>query len=370
MPSAKISFFLATSGHSGVDRAMANLITEIVSRGFQVDQLKVRKHGPHLDITSGNFRVVDLGTSHTYTALPALVRYLRHEHPAVMLSDKDRVNRTTLLAKFLSRTATRTLLRSGTTLSIDLANRGRFERWLQKQSIRHLYPNAYQVIVPSHGAADDMAAFTGLDRSLIRVIPTPIVPDSLFKEHPPRPRHPWFEPGQPPIVLSVGELGHRKDFPTLLRAFAEVRKNRPCRLIILGRGKQEARLRQLAADLSIAHDFLLPGFIERPYAWMAHADVFAFSSQWEGMPLVLAEALALGTPVVSTDCPSGPSEILQRGLYGPLVRVGDHHAMANAIEQMLDNPIPAERLREAARPYSISLGTNAYLQAMGLGNTP
>ncbi|MDJ0808226.1 MAG: glycosyltransferase, partial [Gammaproteobacteria bacterium] len=245
MKPVKICFFLATSGHSGVDRAMANLITEIVSRGYRVDQLKVRKHGPHLDIQSENFRIIDLGTSHTYTALPALVRYLRRERPSVMLSDKDRVNRTALLAKLVARTDTRVVLRSGTTLSVDLASRGRLERWIQRHSIRYLYPSAYNVIVPSQGAADDMTAFSGLPRNHIQVVHTPIIPDRLLTRTPEAPDHPWFQ-DQSPIILSAGELGSRKDFPTLLRAFAELRSRRNCRLIILGRGKQHTRLLSLA----------------------------------------------------------------------------------------------------------------------------
>ena len=103
---------------------------------------------------------------------------------------------------------------------------------------------------------------------------------------------------------------------------------------------------------------------------MAHAAVFAFSSRWEGMPLVLAETLAMGTPVVSTDCPSGPAEILQQGRYGPLVPVGDHDALAEGIIQMLDDPIAADKLRAAASPYSVSAATDAYLRAMGLPSQP
>lgn len=345
---------------------MLRLITEIVSRGFLVDQLKVREHGPHLDIPAVNFRTLDLGTSHTYTALPAVVRYLHRERPEVMLSDKDRVNRTALFARFIARSPARLVLRSGTTLSVDLASRSLMQRWLQKNSIRHLYPSAHQVVVPSQGAAEDMSTFTGLSRTHIKVVPTPLIPDDLLNQRLPAPDHPWFAPEQPPVILSAGELGYRKDFATLLRAFTLLRKKRPCRLIILGRGKERNNLLRLARDLGVDKDFALPGFIDSPYAWMAHAKLFAFSSRWEGFGNVLAEALGMGTPVVSTDCPSGPAEILKNGLYGRLVPIGDPPAMAAAMEATLDNPLPAEKLREAARPYIVSQATDAYLEAMGL----
>jgi glycosyltransferase involved in cell wall biosynthesis len=169
-----------------------------------------------------------------------------------------------------------------------------------------------------------------------------------------------------PLILSAGELGTRKDFATLLRAFALLRARRPCRLVIIGRGKQREQLLELADTLGIRKDVDLPGFVENPYPYMAHADLFAFTSRWEGLGLVLVEALALGTPVVSTDCPSGPSEILQRGRFGPLVPVGDAEALARAMETTLDDTRPRDFLQQAARPYTVSAATDAYLGAMEL----
>jgi glycosyltransferase involved in cell wall biosynthesis len=229
-----------------------------------------------------------------------------------------------------------------------------------------LYPLAERVIVPSAGAADDMAAYTGLARGHILVVPTPIVPASLFAGTEPRPDHPWLGDPERPLILSVGELSGRKDFETLIRAFALVRRQRPCRLMILGRGGARDRLLALAQGLGVAGDLELPGFVPQPYAYLAHADLFAFSSRREGLPLALVEALAVGTPVVSTDCPSGPREVLEGGRFGPLVPVGDHQALAEAMAATLDSPLPRERLRLAARPYEIESATDAYLAAMGL----
>ena len=229
-----------------------------------------------------------------------------------------------------------------------------------------LYPLADRVIVTSAGVADDMAVYTGLPRDLIQVVPSPVVPGSLFDADLPRPDHPWFaDPGRP-LILSAGELCGRKGFDTLLRAFALVRAQRPCRLLILGRGGARQALLALAGELGVADDFALPGFVPQPYAWMAHADLFAFTSRWEGLGFVLIEALAVGTPVVATDCPSGPREILAGGRFGPLVPVGDHQAMAQAIAATLDAPLPPATLRQAARPYEIEASTDAYLDAFGL----
>lgn len=362
----RIAFFFSTSGHSGVDRAVANLLPAITRRGYPIDLLHVREHGPSVEALPPGVTVVDLGTRHTYTALPAVVRYLRRARPRVMLSDKDRVNRTALAARALARVPTRLVLSSGTTISVDLAHRGRIERWIQRNSMGRLYRYADNVIVTSVGVADDMAAYTGLDRDRIEVVPSPVVEGELFTAALPRPGHPWFAPGEPPVVLGVGELGMRKDFPTLIRAFAHLRRERPCRLVILGRGGQREALLALAAELGVGDEVDLPGFVPDPPAYMAHAALFALTSLWEGLGFVLIEALAVGTPSVASDCPSGPAEILQGGRYGPLVPVGDAEALARAMRETLDHPLPRATLQEAARPYEIEASTTAYLRALGL----
>lgn len=362
----RIACFFSTSGHSGVDRLAGNLIPALARRGYRVDLLKVRRHGPELrDLPSG-VEVVDLGSSHTLACLPAVVRYLRRQRPRVLLSDKDRVNRLALLARWLARVPTRSVVRTGTTVSVNLASRGALARWIERHSIGWLYRLADQVLVPSQGAADDMAAYTGLERARIRAVPSPVVPAALFAADLPRPHHPWFGVPDWPLILSVGELCTRKDFETLVRAFARVRTARPCRLMILGRGGARERLLALARDLGVAEDFALPGFVPQPYAYMAHAALLAFSSRWEGLPFVPVEALAVGTPVVSTDCPSGPREILQGGRIGPLVPIGDDAALARAMLATLDHPPPKALLQDAARRYEIEAGTDAYLDAMGL----
>ena len=378
----RIACFFSTSGHSGVDRAAGHLIPALARRGYEVDLLKVRRHGPELPEVPPGVRVIDLGSRYTYACLPAIAAYLRRELPAVLLSDKDRVNRTALFARTLARLGpgrlaggaagvpTRLVFSSGTTISIDLATRGPVERWVQRHSMGRLYPLADQVIVTSAGVADDMAAYTGLHRDLIRVVPSPVVHESLFTAELPRPAHPWFGDPATPLILSVGELCYRKGFDTLLRAFARVRAQRPCRLMILGRGGERTALLALADELGVANDVALPGFVTEPYAYMAHADLFAFTSRWEGLGFVPIEALAVGTPVVSTDCPSGPREVLADGRYGPLVPVDDAAALARALIATLDHPLPAEDLREAARPYAIEASTDAYLNAMGLPPCP
>lgn len=344
---------------------MRNLIPAIARRGYAVDQLKVRKHGPDLGDAPG-VRVIDLGSSHVWSSLPAVIRYLRRERPRVMLSDKDKVNRCAVFARALAFSDVELVLRSGTTISVDLAHRGAFDRWLQKTSMGWLYRAARAVIVPSRAAALDLSAYTGLRAALVHTVPSPVLSAAILEQAAPRPEHPWFAPGQPPVILGVGELSPRKDFATLIRAFATVRRQRECRLVIVGRGGQLDALRSLATQLGIADDVDFPGFRTDPLSFMTHARAFALCSRWEGMPVVLIEALGCGTPVVATDCPGGSRELLDNGRLGPLIAIGDDAALAEALLRLLSTPRDAAACRAAARPYEIESATTAYLAAMGL----
>lgn len=146
---------------------------------------------------------------------------------------------------------------------------------------------------------------------------------------------PWLQDSRTqdiPVVLGAGSLELRKDFSSLIRAFAKLRQRRPLRLVILGEGRERTNLEQLARDLGVEQDLRLPGFQYNPYAWMARANVFALTSRREGSGAVLVEALACGTPCVATDCPSGPAEILDQGTLGPVIPIGDIEALAQALD--------------------------------------
>lgn len=362
----KIACFFATSGHSGVDRVVKNLLPGMAAAGYRVDLLKIQQHGPRLTGDEYGVRVIELKAKHVYTALPELIRYLRRERPAVLLTDKDKVNRTAILARGVARTETRLIVRIGTTVSVNLASRGIIDRLLQRSSMRYLYNSAEAILMPSAGAADDLAEATGIARHLISVVPSPIVTPDFSIQSEATIDHAWFQEGERPVILGVGELSSRKDFATLLRAYAAMPGNSSYRLVIIGRGRQQAALLLLAEQLGIADRLSLPGFVSNPYPYMKRAKLFALTSRWEGMPVALIEALALGTPVVATDCPSGPREVLEGGRFGSLVPVGDHRALSQAMAQLLNSPPPREALLQAANPFHLENSVSCYLAAMGL----
>jgi glycosyltransferase involved in cell wall biosynthesis len=364
----RLGIFAATSGHSGVDRVLGNLIPEFASQGVLVDVLHVRDHGPFLDVdtTPPGVRMVELGSAHVATSLYPLIRYLRKERPAALLSDKDKVNRVALAARWLARSPTRVVVRMGTTVSKNLERRSALDRWIQYTSLRLFYHFADGIVTPSQGAADDLAQIARLASSRVSVVPSPVVTADLTRLSQIPPQHPWLRDKTSPVILGVGELSARKDFATLLRAFAQLRAQRACRLVIYGEGRQRETLLALAKALGVQSDIDLPGFTSNPYAEMAAADVFALTSICEGSPVVLMEALAVGTPAIATDSPSGPREILDGGRYGPLVAVGDVDALATGLAQLLDQPTSRMQLQQAAQRYTAAASARRYLEVLGL----
>jgi glycosyltransferase involved in cell wall biosynthesis len=229
---------------------------------------------------------------------------------------------------------------------------------------RHFYPRADAIIAVSNGIADDLAQVTGLPRERITTIYSPVITPELQEKARAPLDHPWFAQGSPPVLLGVGRLVPQKDFPTLLKAFARVRAVRKARLVILGEGIRRMELETLVRELGVAADVTLPGFVANPFPYMAGASVFVLSSAWEGLPGVLIEAMACGCPVVSTDCPSGPAEILDGGAYGPLVPVGNDEALAKAILSVLETPPDPERLRVRAALFSVDRAADRYLEVL------
>jgi glycosyltransferase involved in cell wall biosynthesis len=369
MPDARshrLAIFISFSGEGGVERMIINLAKGFASAGHAVDLVLARAQGEHLKGIPETIRVVRLEAKHTLTALFALSRYLRREKPAALLAPKDRAMKTAVLARRLSGTRPRLVGRLGTTVSAALEGRSWLHKAVWYAGMRLFYRFVDRIVAVSEGVAHDVVAISGLPRDRIAVVRNPVVTSELPNLAAQPVDHPFFAPGQPPVILGAGRFTRQKDFPTLIRAFAKLRAGRPCRLVILGEGRSRGALEALAAALGVEKDVSLPGFIGNPYAYMAKARLFVLSSAWEGSPNVLTEAMAVGTPVVSTECPSGPREILHGGRFGPLVPVGDAEAMAQAMLETLDDPIKPETLKAAVAEYTVEASVRQYLEVLGL----
>lgn len=342
---------------------MVNLANGMASRDLAVDLILAEARGPYIELVDSGVRVVDLDASRVAASPFALARYLRRERPDVLLSALLHVNVAALLARNLAPVA-RLVISERNTVSVDMTNMKsrsiRMARWLA----RRLYRKADGIIAVSRGVADDLVTFFDLPPERIRVVNNPVVTPYLLRQAEEPPADPWFRDADRPVILGIGKLWPQKDFDTLIRAFAHLRQRRPARLVILGEGAERARLTALVRDLNLDGDVALPGFAQNPYSYMARASLFALSSRWEGSPNVLVEAMACGTPVVSTDCPSGPDEILEGGRYGPLVPIGDAERLAEAMARLLDQPTSAQALKARAADYSVERATAGYLDVL------
>jgi glycosyltransferase involved in cell wall biosynthesis len=358
-----ISFFLPAVRGGGAQRVVVNLLEGITGRGLPVDLVLAEADGVFLRSLPPAVRLVDLGAHRLLGSLRPLADYLRRERPRVLVSSMSHANLVALWAARLAGRVTPVVVTEHNTMSQANQHENVVSRNLWPYLLRRFYPWASSVVAVSRGAADDLARTSGFPRSQVEVVYNPVITPSIMAMAKEEPGHPWLASGQPPVVLGVGRLTRQKDFPTLLRAFAELRRQREARLIILGEGEDRPALEALIRELELTDHVALPGFQDNAMAYMARSAVFVLSSAWEGLPTVLIEALAAGARVVSTDCPSGPREILQEGRLGALVPVGDPGALARGMEQALDQPrgcVPAEALR----PYTMDAAVDHYLSVI------
>jgi glycosyltransferase involved in cell wall biosynthesis len=359
-----IAIFVSFSGQGGVERIILTLAEGFAALGCAVDLVLVKDRGLDPGDVPPSVNLRRLNASHTLTSLLALVRYLRGRRPDALLAAKDRANQVALLAKSIARVPTRLVVRMGTTINAALGNGGWLKRNAWNLPIRLLYPLADGIVAVSHGVAADLAAITHLPLERFEVIPNPVVSERLSRMAGEPVSHPWFQEGMAPVFLGAGRLTPQKDFSTLIRAFALVRETTRSRLVILGEGSDRETLLNLAESLGVRDDVDLPGFVMNPYPFMAKASVFVLSSIWEGSPNVLTEAMALGMPVVATDCPSGPREILGKGPSGALVPMGDASAMAEAMKERLLNPPRRDILIRAVEGYQVERSCRRYLDIL------
>ena len=375
--SKHLALFLSGLSGGGAQRRMLILARGFAARGHRVDVVVPRAEGAFRSQLPTSVRLVVLESSWgrlpgirgrrglwVLAATRPLAGYLARERPQAVLSTSNPANLASLWAQRLAQAGTRAVVSVNVQLSAATGERQRAWGPVLRALARHTYRRADVIVANSQGVAADLAQLLAPPRPPIVTIYNPLPVAEIQNHARASLEHPWLAPAEPPLLLGVGKLKLQKDFPTLIRAFARVLAVRPARLVILGEGEERARLEKLARELGVAGDLALPGFVENPWAWMARASVFVLSSAWEGFSNVLAEALACGCPVVSTDCPSGPAEILEHGRYGPLVPVGDDRALADAILATLEKPPDPGALRARASIFSVDTAVDRYLEVL------
>jgi glycosyltransferase involved in cell wall biosynthesis len=360
----RVAIYLPSLRSGGVEKVMVALVRGFCKRGLDVDLVLAKAVGPFLTQVPCEARIIDLNASRVLSSLPSLVSYLRSARPVGLVSAMDHANVVALIAKRLAGVRTCTIATVHSHLTSSVAGESSLKARLTPFWIRPFYPWADAVVAVSKGVADDLVRVSKLPLTKVKVIYNPVVTSELFLKAAESVNHPWFQVGAPPVVLAVGRLTAPKDFPTLIRAFAGVRTRRTARLMILGEGEARDTLTSLARSLGVDQDVALPGFVSNPFSYMRASAVFVLSSRWEGFANVLAEAMACGTPVVSTDCPSGPAEILEAGRWGPLVPVGDAHAMTAAILSQLNSGRPPGMVDSVTARFHEDRIVNEYLELL------
>lgn len=367
-----IVFYARSLYNGGVDRVVFNLAEEFLARGLRpvilVDIDNV--WSPFRELVPKNVPYVVLGADGPIARIAKLRAYLRQARPtAVMCTGFGFPNLNAILVRWIAGFRFRLMLTEHCFPSVDHdAARPWQSRYWFFRLAHLLYPLADNIVAVSKGTAQDLARVIDIDPGSITCIYNPIVSDGLVKAGTAPVDHPWFRDPEVPVVIGCGRLEHQKDFGTLITAFARVRKRMRARLMILGDGSEREQLAALVDRLGLAEDVAMPGFAPNPHAYTAKASLFVLSSRFESLANVVIEAMALGTPVIATDCPSGPAEALGGGRFGRLVKVGDPDMLANAMLDVLRQrpaPVPQSWLdqfttRTSATRYLELLMTPAF----------
>lgn len=354
-----VALFLYGDGslRGGVARVVVDLAGGFADEGLSAALVvtgSLRSRPPGL---RAGVRLVQLGSEGLRSAFFPLVRYLRDARPRSLVSSMEHANVLAVWARAWAGEPTRLVLVTHGMISERLRHMwGWRERVFLPPLIAVSYRKADAVVGVSGAVADDLRRFVPRDR--VHRIYNPVVvpsPDGGEASGPTS----GARSGRP-VVLGAGRFTPLKDFPLLLEAFARARKERALDLVLLGDGDQKPILERRARELGVEADVSFPGRVDDPFPYYRRASVVVLSSRWEGFGNVLVEAMACGTPVVSTDCPGGPGEILENGRYGRMTPVGDAPALGEAILTTLDEPPDPERLRSRARDFSLDESVRAY----------
>lgn len=330
--SKHISIFIPSLKFGGAERVMINLAIASSAHYSTVHLVTLSATAAELDANLGeNVKVISLGVPRMLYAIHKLSKYLKSVKPAAIISALDYANIVVLLAANLSGTRTRVIVTEHSNLTASNERHGVGRRRLLPFLMRLFYPQAARVIAVSEGVAEDLIVNHGIQRASITTIYNPTISERLLELANEPCQHKYFATEDAPVLLAAGRLVAAKNFSNLIHAFALVRQKVDCKLVILGDGELRADLEKLVDQLQLNEYVDMPGFQRNPYSYMRNCDLFVSSSSWEGLSSVLIEALACGAKVVSTDCPSGPSEVLAGGRWGGLVEPDSPSALAKGI---------------------------------------
>lgn len=359
----KIAFLIHDLRDGGAERITVSLANGMAAYGFEVDLVLVNKKGKpsYFESIDTAVNVMSLKQDRTLTSAFGFRDYFNAARPDVVISALTHINVAAIVGRIIAGHKPRLIVVEHNQMSKNIGRKRGFVR-LAYAVVPRIYRLADLIGVVSEGVKADFVTLTKIPKEKVEVLYNPVVTPKLLEQSLKEPDHPWLKKGEPPVILGIGRLAEQKNFPMLIRAFAALRQNREARLMILGQGPERQKLEALAKATGYGGDIALPGFVDNPFAYMGAAAIVALSSNWEGLPTVLIEAMACGTPVVATDCPSGPAEILEAGRLAPLIPPGATEAFAKALADTLDQPPPVDRLIARADAFSLDAAVTRYLE--------
>lgn len=370
-PRRRLALIGFRQGSGGIGRVMTTLMDALLEAGIEIDLLLPSSAHPDLSALRGDVNRVVIDLDQRQQAESILRDYLRQRCPDAILSNREQSHRL-LLRRALGFERPFTAFRVGTNIPERLKRNSPWTAAWNGWRLAALYRQADLLIGNSSGVSAALRRMLSRGTTprhrqpRIETILNPVDAEAIARLANEPLLHPWLKQKTGPVIVSVGRLVRAKHFGLLLRAFALLPPALDARLMICGSGGQHDRLQALATRLGVADRFELLGYQSNPFRYVAAADLFVCSSLFEGSSNALIEALALGTPCVSTDCPSGARDILDDGRLGPLVPVDDPVALAEAMRSVLESPLPAEHLRAGAARFDPKRSAACYAEVLGL----
>lgn len=334
----KIVFFQPNFRVAGVEKVNITLANEMFKMGVDVEFLVFSTDGQFFDQLDKNIRIINLGVSRALFSFPKLIPFFLRNR-VNLVSSYNNLSILAIAANLVTLNGSRIYACEHNTLSVINKANGTWRDKLVARFLHWFYPLAAGVIAVSEGVAEDLCIYANVDKKLVKVLHNPVVNEELIEKSKHDVRHEWLVNKSSPVFIGCGRLEAQKNFTLLIDAFSKVAVNHDAKLLILGEGRLQDRLQAQIDELGLQDKCNLVGYVDNPYKYMAHSDVFVLSSDFEGLPTVLIEALACDLRVISTDCPSGAAEILEDGKWGRLVPVNDVDALAIAMLEALNNPL-------------------------------
>ena len=365
LPRKKLAIFMPSLRGGGAEKVMTVIANELVARGHTVDFVLVDAVGEFLSELNPSVNVVNLAQKRQLFCFLAMFRYLKSARPDIVLSALVSTNLIACLFKIIFKGRFRLVLSERAVSSLALRDNKDWPSMLMLQLIRYLYPTANLIIAVSKDVKDDLVSNFHIPESEIRVIYNPVSVDVINKLSLEKFEHEVFDDPDVPVVISAGRLTRQKNFKLLIQAFALARSHRKINLVVLGEGPLLSELKSQVMSLGLDDCVYFPGFVRNPFVWMKRASVFILSSNYEGLPGVLIQALACGCPVVSTDCPGGAHEILAGGKWGCLVPTNNPVILSQAMLESLNESKTTKSVNRA-KFFDIKIAIDKYQKALFL----